>query len=358
MALTLALSTALLVPPPRTSTPHLVHSVFANLFDQRAALEHTASLLRPGGGVVLSHPLGAGFVEGLHASDPSVVPRPLPDAPALTELLRGAPPLRLRAFESAPQLYLASLTKPPPVAVRSAAKVTPRASAPRLCAAKPTPGLVEYLASLSESDAAGPLPAGLGGRLPALYGPVAEGFGRGSRKLGIPTANLPCSLFQRELAELPCGVYVGWACVRGGVHKACCNVGFSPTFAGEENPEKIVEAHIMADFDKDFYSERMGLLLLGFIREEKKFGSFDELLNTIKADIETARTALESTPIAEAAAAPWLQQQAAATGEEGAGMELLAPGELVPQAAAPASEPASIEDGPPPPKGFVWGLTV
>ena len=95
--------------------------------------------------------------------------------------------------------------------------------------------------SILMSDAVGPLPAALDGKFPALRGPVANGFGRGSKKLGIPTANLPCSLFQDALSELPCGVYVGWAAIRGSVHKAVCNIGFSPTFAGEENPEKIVE---------------------------------------------------------------------------------------------------------------------
>ena len=61
------------------------------------------------------------------------------------------------------------------------------------------------------------------------------------------------ALFQEQLAELPCGVYVAWAGVRGEIHKCVCNIGFSPTFAGAENPEKIVEAHIMESFENDFY---------------------------------------------------------------------------------------------------------
>ena len=60
-------------------------------------------------------------------------------------------------------------------------------------------------------------------------------------------------------------MYVGWAGVRGGVHKCVCNVGFSPTFTGAENPEKIVEAHILQSFDEDFYGETMRLLLLGLL---------------------------------------------------------------------------------------------
>lgn len=213
------------------------------------------------------------------------------------------------------------------------------------------------------SAAVGPLPVGLGGAYPALRGPVSEGFGRGSRKLGIPTANLPCSLFQEQLAELPCGVYVGWAAVRGGVHKCVCNIGFSPTFAGAENPEKIVEAHIMESFNADFYGEEMRLLLLGFIRDERKFSGIDELLATIKADIATATAELDVTPLAEARAAPFLSQ-ATAKGDDAAAYDLIDPAELLqPSDKSPPSTDssgggASTLDGPPPPPGFEWGLTL
>ena len=53
--------------------------------------------------------------------------------------------------------------------------------------------------------------------------------------------------------------------------------------------------------------EEMRLLLLGFIREEKKFNGLDELLSTIRSDIDTARADLETSPLAELANAPWLR---------------------------------------------------
>lgn len=68
---------------------------------------------------------------------------------------------------------------------------------------------------------------------------MAQGYGRGSRKLGIPTANLPESLFQTALADVPTGVYLGWAAVGQQEaagrrsYKAVVNVGYSPTFVGE-----------------------------------------------------------------------------------------------------------------------------
>ncbi len=42
-----------------------------------------------------------------------------------------------------------------------------------------------------------------------LSGPVIAGFGRGSKQLGVPTANLPPEPLAEELAGLPAGVYFG-----------------------------------------------------------------------------------------------------------------------------------------------------
>lgn len=111
-----------------------------------------------------------------------------------------------------------------------------------------------------------------------LRGPVDQGFGRGGKKLGFPTANLPSSLFSDALTDVPTGVYIGSAVIensadekkgRGVVHKAVVNVGYSPTFDGAENKEKIVEAHLIiaeGDIEGDFYGETMRLALCGFLR--------------------------------------------------------------------------------------------
>lgn len=42
-----------------------------------------------------------------------------------------------------------------------------------------------------------------------LSGAVATGYGRGSRQLGVPTANLPPEPLAAQLAGLPDGVYFG-----------------------------------------------------------------------------------------------------------------------------------------------------
>ena len=117
--------------------------------------------------MLISHPLGAAFVDDLREKDPSVVPHSLPSRQALLRLLLSTnSPLRLDAH-----------TDSSPASDSAAA--------------------VPYLAVLRKS-AVLPLADGFA----ALAGPVCAGYGRGSRKLGVPTANLPCSLFQSQLAEL------------------------------------------------------------------------------------------------------------------------------------------------------------
>merc|ERR1711935_388283 len=45
---------------------------------------------------------------------------------------------------------------------------------------------------------------------------VAQGYGRGGKKLGFPTANLESSsLFRKALEDVPMGVYFGWAVIEG-----------------------------------------------------------------------------------------------------------------------------------------------
>lgn len=91
--------------------------------------------------------------------------------------------------------------------------------------------------------------------LPRTLLQVASGYGRGSKKLGIPTANLPESLFQHALADVPTGVYLGWASVAQGKkthYKAVVNVGYSPTFVGEVRAAKRgAEARLCISADVD-----------------------------------------------------------------------------------------------------------
>ena len=99
-----------------------------------------------------------------------------------------------------------------------------------------------------------------------LTSKIIPGFGRGSKDLGIPTANvsredMECQL---EFESLPCGIYWGFARVlkkQGSeaedsigstlpneeeVYKAAISVGFNPHYG---NKEKTIEPHLIASLD-------------------------------------------------------------------------------------------------------------
>jgi riboflavin kinase len=125
-------------------------------------------------------------------------------------------------------------------------------------------------------------------------GVVETGYGRGGKKLGVPTANLgPSTVFDLALTNLSTGVYLGYAVLEGDsdtlIHKAVVNIGYSPTFVGQENAVKIIEAHLIEDSPiPDFYQRTMRLQLVGFMRCEMKFSSFPDLIIQILYDVRTA----------------------------------------------------------------------
>jgi riboflavin kinase len=139
-----------------------------------------------------------------------------------------------------------------------------------------------------------------------VRGRVAHGYGRGGAKLGFPTANLLSSTFASALESLETGVYCGFASIEDNstsavahVHPAVVNIGYSPTFAGQENAEKIIEAHLIADKLAPFYGSVMRLQLHGRVRPEIKFGDFGALVAQIRADVRDVGDLLQRSPYAE-----------------------------------------------------------
>ncbi|MBA0565641.1 hypothetical protein Golob_010506 [Gossypium lobatum] len=88
---------------------------------------------------------------------------------------------------------------------------------------------------------------GIEGTLPTepwyISGPVIKGFGRGSKVLGIPTANLSPKGHSSLLSEHPSGVYFGWAGLSTrGVYKMVMSIGWNPYF---NNAEKTIVSAII-----------------------------------------------------------------------------------------------------------------
>mmetsp|Transcript_33923 Transcript_33923/g.59589 ORF Transcript_33923/g.59589 Transcript_33923/m.59589 type:complete len:195 (-) Transcript_33923:31-615(-) len=152
---------------------------------------------------------------------------------------------------------------------------------------------------------------------------VVRGYGRGSKDLGIPTANvsrekevLSCSC--GDFDHLPTGIYWGFArigematpsstgiekddinSVLGKVHLAAISIGYNPTY---NNKEKTVEPHLIADEEhpqrhasstgetqfQDFYDKTIILSVVGYLRPELPFEGLEKLTDAIKKDITDA----------------------------------------------------------------------
>ncbi|GAB2212827.1 hypothetical protein Droror1_Dr00020822 [Drosera rotundifolia] len=124
-----------------------------------------------------------------------------------------------------------------------------------------------------------------------IGGPVIKGYGRGSKVLGIPTANLSADGYSDFLSEHPSGVYFGWAGLpRRGIYKMVMSIGWNPYF---DNPEKTIEPWLLHDFNEDFYGEELHLVVVGYIRPEANFPSLESLIEKIHEDGRITERALE-----------------------------------------------------------------
>lgn len=122
-------------------------------------------------------------------------------------------------------------------------------------------------------------------------GQVVRGFGRGSKQLGISTANFPEQVVDNLPADISTGIYYGWASVGGGdVHKMVVSIGWNPYY---KNLKKSMETHIMHTFKEDFYGEILNVAIVGYLRPEKNFDSLEALISAIQGDIEEAKKRLD-----------------------------------------------------------------
>jgi riboflavin kinase / FMN adenylyltransferase len=122
--------------------------------------------------------------------------------------------------------------------------------------------------------------AALLGRPPEVEGTVVSGDARGGT-LGYPTANLAVP---SELIVPAYGIYAGEA----AGHRAAVSIGVNPHYGGEE---RRVEAFLL-DFEGDLYGQRLSVELWQRLRDERAFGSEQELVEQIGRDVEAAKAAV------------------------------------------------------------------
>ncbi|MBD5263380.1 MAG: riboflavin biosynthesis protein RibF [Bacteroides sp.] len=123
------------------------------------------------------------------------------------------------------------------------------------------------------------------GHRPELEGRVAPGFKVG-HEIGFPTANLQVS--PRAVMPAP-GVYAALAFIEDATEglPAMVNIGYRPTFKGtaKESRHLTVEAHIIGS-DMELYGKNVRLEWVGRLRDERKFGSVEELIAQLQRDRE------------------------------------------------------------------------
>jgi riboflavin kinase/FMN adenylyltransferase len=120
-----------------------------------------------------------------------------------------------------------------------------------------------------------------------IRGVVVHGKKRGVGLLGFPTANL--NLYYEELFP-KVGVYVVQVIADSVCYGGVLNIGYKPTF----NEETLnAETHILDYSGGELYGRDIKLNLIERIRDEKKFGSVEELKESIKNDIVFAQKILK-----------------------------------------------------------------
>lgn len=111
----------------------------------------------------------------------------------------------------------------------------------------------------------------------SLKGRVIHGLENG-RKIGFPTANIELD----ENYVIPKkGVYAGYTYVNDKKYESIINIGDNPTVGSLKR--NILETHII-NFSEDIYDQNIKVSFLEFLRDEKKFSSFEELKNQLNKD--------------------------------------------------------------------------
>ncbi|GAA6064582.1 hypothetical protein JCM10212_006466 [Sporobolomyces blumeae] len=156
-----------------------------------------------------------------------------------------------------------------------------------------------------------------------LTGWVSRGFGRGSKDLGCPTANLPDDVIEPYLEQVDTGVYFGFARVvepgrsndnddddatrrsrsafpgrssgdgpedkgeheHDQVFPMVMSIGWNPFY---NNDSRTAEVHILHEYPSDFYGKELRVVMLGFVRPEYNYSSMDALIKDIDTDKRVA----------------------------------------------------------------------
>ena len=114
----------------------------------------------------------------------------------------------------------------------------------------------------------------------SIEGIVIKGEKRG-RKIGFPTCNIKLN----DYIVPKLGVYAVKALVSKFNKKGIANIGYRPTFNGQN---LLLETNIFG-INRNLYNKEISISFKRFIRPEKKFKNLEHLKKQIKIDIKKAR---------------------------------------------------------------------
>ena len=153
-----------------------------------------------------------------------------------------------------------------------------------------------------------------------MEGKVIRGYGRGSKQLGIPTANLPVDdNLTPWISDIESGAYFGWASLpllpsdpnqptttsdtntttskateevhsKNGLYPIDITIGY---ILNPENTVRSAEVHVLHKFEADFYGTEMRVLITGFIRKERNYLEKQALIDDINLDCKVALRSLD-----------------------------------------------------------------
>lgn len=127
------------------------------------------------------------------------------------------------------------------------------------------------------------------GREYGIRGKIIHGDNIGKKTFGFPTANIEPD-FPYVLPKN--GVYYCKIKInRSAFYDAAVNIGNKPTIKNKKS-NFTVEAFIYG-FDNNIYNENIELIFKKFIREEKKFNSYNELKKQIELDVKKIRNYID-----------------------------------------------------------------
>lgn len=130
------------------------------------------------------------------------------------------------------------------------------------------------------------------GRPYSIDGRIVGGRRLG-RTIGFPTANI--ELLHSEVLLPKGGVYAvevrDASAADGRVYAAMLNIGSRPT-VNDDRSDVTAEVHLL-DFDGDLYGHELGVAFRARLRDERRFGSVEELREQLQADADAVRRILQ-----------------------------------------------------------------